>query len=496
MADSQVLNRLDFPAYCIKLLDNGLVALTGGGGMAKTGVGNSIVLGFINYSPNHQAEFKQIHKFDSEDAIMKFVSFTCEHLHTNHSKTKSNLNDLYIAAAVNQSIEIYKVEPCLNKQNSNSDPEMSSNLIQRKKSTSQAISSSKKSLIEAGASIKLVNTIKLSDSSDVSKDDSIATVQVYKSKQNKQIYLCAGTSKGHIHVWSLQFENNNNIVKNSKITFEKLHEFKQAHTNEIDDLQISSDGVMLSIGKDSKCFVWSLEKLSLLTELNYLPGLGNDTNLRIKHARFSSNSDFLYTTYIPRIRGGLKNMSSYIQRWSRTTSDKHAKFGYKLDKTVRIRSTILTCVQVSKDGLFVSAGDCDGKIYLYDFEFNKLIDFKKQHSSVITDLVFYYDQELNINNLNKSFDLNKFILTISIDRTLQLYKFLNVDLTNRFLFDLTYKLGYRSRDNCSKSSASSSLNSFLLNTKLINLFTMNLVKFIFILFVLFLLFCYFFTYIE
>lgn len=398
MVDSQVLKRLDFPAYCIKLLDNGLVALTGGGGTSKTGVGNSIELGFITYSKNYEAEFKQIHKFESEDAIMKFVSFACErpvnHSSSSHNnkdkKQKCNFkpNDLYIAAAVNQTIEIYKIQPNVSKTPAPTDiiKQENNNLMKRKKSSTsqhQNGHSAPTSNLEASASIKLVNLIKLNeDSTDANSnnsDESITTLQVFKSKSSKeQILLCAGTCKGNIVIWSLLFETNNNVTHN-KINFEKVHEFKQAHTNEIDDLQVNSEGLLLSIGKDSKCFVWSLSKMRKLSEIDYISGLSNDKNLRIKHARFSQDSDFLYTTYIPRIRGGTKNMSSFIQRWSRVKSDtsKDSAFSYKVDKTVRIKNTILTCIQASKDGYFVSAGDCDGKIYLYDFEFNKLINFKK-----------------------------------------------------------------------------------------------------------------------
>lgn len=87
MAESQVLKRLDFPAYCVQVLDNGLVAIAGGGGTSKTGVGNSIELGHVNYTtvelasqsgPNSHAQFQSIHTFEPQDAVMKFISFTVD----------------------------------------------------------------------------------------------------------------------------------------------------------------------------------------------------------------------------------------------------------------------------------------------------------------------------------------------------------------------------------------------------------------------------------
>lgn len=90
MTESQVLKRLDFPAYCIRVLDNGLVAIAGGGGTSKTGVGNSIELGLVDYSSfqNHcHAQFQSIHTFEPQDAIMKFISFSVD-------KTGSKARDL------------------------------------------------------------------------------------------------------------------------------------------------------------------------------------------------------------------------------------------------------------------------------------------------------------------------------------------------------------------------------------------------------------------
>jgi hypothetical protein len=144
---SQVLKKLDFPAYCIKLLDNGLIAIAGGGGTSKTGVGNSIELGLIDYQYSESeskasvdaslsgggiARFKSIHTFVPNDAIMKFVGFTSERTNkpaenrnsSSHSKLKreksestssNKISDLFLAAPVNNTIEIYKLVPTANK---------------------------------------------------------------------------------------------------------------------------------------------------------------------------------------------------------------------------------------------------------------------------------------------------------------------------------------------------------------------------------------------
>lgn len=166
MTESQVLKRLEFPAYCVRVLDNGLIAISGGGGTAKTGVGNCIELGIIDYSnefndeiTNNKPQFNSIHKFEPNDAIMKFISFSYDRsltLNKPNRKTKNGLtdkpkqqklnlkndydstkNDLFIAAANNNSIEIYKIQPTIDKLNKTSN-----NLRQRNNSIRRSNSNS------------------------------------------------------------------------------------------------------------------------------------------------------------------------------------------------------------------------------------------------------------------------------------------------------------------------------------------------------------------
>lgn len=276
--ESQVLKRLDYPAYCIKLLDNGLVAIAGGGGTSKTGVRNSLEIGHINYfhsSPSSafRAEYNQIAEIGTEDAIMKFVSFTTTTTST-PSTTSNNNVDHYIAAALNSTIEIYKIQPRVvtttpqSEENSNHHQnDISGGGIKRR---NRSTSSSKqqngleggkednKQKWEASVELKLVNSVRLRP--DEASNESITGIQVYKKKkkasvtmtkdkkkkkdeeenddEDEVIMMCVGTSTGSIVVWSLEFERNNNLT--NKINLVKLHECKQAHGNmaEIDELQV------------------------------------------------------------------------------------------------------------------------------------------------------------------------------------------------------------------------------------------------------------------
>lgn len=258
MLDSQVLKRLDFPAYCIKLLENGLVAIAGGGGTAKTGVTNWIEIGHVSYtttsSPSvdpqnsFNTEFRLIAKLETVDAIMKFVCFSSPPSLT----PLSTQSDLFLAAAVNDHIEIYRIQPKVSTlPPSNINNEADTNVRQRKTSTTSKQNGSAHkekvaaSQLEASAELKLVSRMSLESAmamekrEDMKPDESIVSLQVFKSDET--VMLCAGTSAGSIVVWNLEFEANNNLT-NNKLNVVPVKVFTKAHgTAEIDDLQVNID---------------------------------------------------------------------------------------------------------------------------------------------------------------------------------------------------------------------------------------------------------------
>lgn len=269
MSDSLVLKRLDFPAYCVKLLDNGLVAIAGGGGTSKTGVTNWIEIGHVTYTNtsdfsnnnskhqnNFNTEFRLVAKLETVDAIMKFVCFSSPHLSPSQS-------DLFIAAALNDHIEIYRIQPCVQTSNVSSHHESSGGNQVRQRNTSSSSSkvtqngsahkeksASETSRLEASAELELVTRLSLhqNENDKSTPDESIVSLQVYKSKSGEEtVKLCAGTSAGSIVVWNLEFEANNNLTS-KKINVKHAHTFKKAHgTSEIDDLQVGflNDPIMI-----------------------------------------------------------------------------------------------------------------------------------------------------------------------------------------------------------------------------------------------------------
>lgn len=347
MFDSQIIKTLTYPAYCIKTLDNGLVILSGGGGTSKTGVGNSIEIGRIDYDTSTQTSFSVIYNFTPNDAIMKFVCFL-------------NENDIYLVAAVGCSIETYKMNKTVDK-------------------TDQKLA--------VGTSLTLVNQIKIPNQLEVT---SLAS---YEFKSTK--FVCAGTTNGSLLIID---------IFNEKI----LKQIDKQHSKEIDDIQVDSNNNLLSISKDNRAFIWSLEDFSKKIELKAKNI--DDKVFRIRHGRFSNNSK-LFTTHIPIVRSN-KNLKCFIIKWN--------SVNFTQEKSFCVPNTIITAFQININGSRLVFGDYEGRIVLIDDNFNTLARFTKKHASVVTDLAFCHDSLA-------PYDNNKLILSLSIDRTIQCYKYLSVN---------------------------------------------------------------------
>lgn len=606
--EGQVLRRFDFPAYCIKVLDNSLVAISGGGGTSKVGVPNSIELGIIDYDattttattggkkPSSAADFAKLfesnttphfdslHSFETGDAIMKFISFTTERNYGQGNEKKRDTSsssshlrtDTYLVAPVDNNLEFYKLKPSIirgatssmiepKKQRKDSKRD---ELRSRKSSVSGKVSidnnnnAGRKSnggsvssddTIKAISELELVfkldnsnskieinnnsggdvfvaaNAVEKQRTASTSQTETISAMAACKvsrlaknganKKPNDMVLLCTGSSSGSITVWQLSIDPDNP----QRVEHEKLHVYPKAHGKEVDDLQVNQSAWLnldqagtvcphlLSFSTDQKCSVWSLNKFKKLTDLDYLSTLPSQ-NLRMRHARYDLSGKLMYTTYIPKSRGSSKDLNSFIQQWSiRVVKVKQKKVGtnncisengwfqfdldeahvcqYRVMRTCRVRNTILTAMRCSNDGMQCCIGDYEGNVTLYDYDFSVLRKFKRQHSSVVTDLAFYHD------SLDVA-DSNKLILTLGIDRTLQAYKYIdNNRLSKKFStllanFSDQHKYLHTIQESMKLIQNDSSI------VDKINCLSTSVVKiFCFIMFLI-LSFCYFFTYFE
>ncbi len=84
-SSSYFLEEMAYPPYCIQPLKSwGMVAVGGGGGTAKTGVGNAVDLKWIyldqsSDSRNNKCSIQNVNSFSQHDSVMRMVSLCKQH---------------------------------------------------------------------------------------------------------------------------------------------------------------------------------------------------------------------------------------------------------------------------------------------------------------------------------------------------------------------------------------------------------------------------------
>jgi hypothetical protein len=85
LTSSHFLQEMSYPPYCIQPLKSwGMIAVGGGGGTAKTGVGNAVDLKWIylNQSSdptNNKCSIQNVNSFTQHDSVMRMVSLRKQH---------------------------------------------------------------------------------------------------------------------------------------------------------------------------------------------------------------------------------------------------------------------------------------------------------------------------------------------------------------------------------------------------------------------------------
>lgn len=336
---------------------------------------------------------------------MKFVSFKHEKKISKKCTDASQepiVSDIYLVAAVGAKIEVYKLVPTIEK------------IIDKTTSKCELKASTSLQLfkrLELPPNLDTVNDTKTDAKAKNRFPNEINTLAVSKHDSN-EVYLCVGTSSGAILIWNLM-----------EASTEPKHVVKNAHKKDVQEIQVNialeSQDHFVSIGTDSKAYVWSVFNCEKLHEL-LAPKMAK-LGLRMRHARFTkSSTPALYTSFTP-ISPNPRKLLSYVFKWN--------AIDYHLERQAAVPNTMITALQTSKDGRVVCYGDNDGQIVLLDENLAQVARFRKQHLNVVTDLAFYHDS-------NESYDSNKLILSLSIDRTLQCYKYLNVRSYDSFKYFL------------------------------------------------------------
>uniref|UniRef100_A0A670I052 Prolactin regulatory element binding n=1 Tax=Podarcis muralis TaxID=64176 RepID=A0A670I052_PODMU len=173
----------------------------------------------------------------------------------------------------------------------------------------------------------------------------------------------------------------------SSPSMKKSLEF-QAHNGEIEDIALSPDNKVVTVGRDFQCCVWQRDQM--VTGLHWnenLPGIPEKA-YRYQACRFGAVEDQaqalrLYTVQIPYKRER-RPPPCYITKW-----DGHSFLPLL---TRPCGNEVVSCLSVSDTGTFLGLGTVTGSVAIFvAFSLQRLYYVREAHGIVVTALAFLPD---------------------------------------------------------------------------------------------------------
>ncbi|XP_053106861.1 prolactin regulatory element-binding protein [Hemicordylus capensis] len=183
--------------------------------------------------------------------------------------------------------------------------------------------------------------------------------------------LATGGVDGFLRVWEFP-------------SMKKALEF-QAHDGEIEDIALSPDNKVVTVGRDFRCCVWLRDQM--VTGLHWnenLPGIP-DKAYRYQACRFGTVEDQakalrLYTAQIPYKRER-RPPPCYVTKW-----DGHSFLPLL---TRPCGHEVISCLSVSDTGTFLGLGTVTGSVaILVAFSLQRLYYVREAHGIVVTAVAF------------------------------------------------------------------------------------------------------------
>ncbi|CAF1431981.1 unnamed protein product [Adineta ricciae] len=459
------LQEVAYPPYCIQPLKSwGMVAVGGGGGTAKTGVGNAVDLKWIylNQSSdptNNRCSVQNVNSFTQHDSVMRMVSLRKQHeyliLALNRQlkviMLKPSERDMDSGLAMNvppppmanaqdtaQTIPTQRTVRRRHNSSSSTAPIDPLNLQHR---PSIALHRNGQATVEAvgnettlvtspttrsvsfsfppatptstGTTSTLLNNIYTVPIPDKQYVNALVVCPVTQSK------LFVGASDGSLTIYEIIWPAASSADR--LIQLNLLTSFT-AHTKEIDDLAVDPFGNwLISVSHDllaqiRQCSPPFDKHCDLdLNQFGVSKTAATVKPLyRIRHVRFSispsssssSASYYLYTSLIP--QSVADKLVSYIIQWA---ENKKHQFVVRQRRVVSLDR--ISALAVSNCGQYVSVGDSGGCVRIYETDRLKMLYEYRAHSIFVTDLAFMLREE------NYLYETS--VLSISADKNLYVH---------------------------------------------------------------------------
>lgn len=309
---STLVARLKFPPYVVTPITERHVLLAGGGGSAKTGVGNRLEV--YSLTPGDRIPQCVAETETGDEAFMNGIFFS-------HDKScyfaGGGMKGICNVLQITQRLESLKDRPdqmttasthLYANGHTNGDP----SLTFRGKSNGHSHQNG----------FSKTNSTSPSNSDEIKNSKIVFDFRTFKSFQcdfhprgeNESFLKCmkfipstsilvTGGADGHIRLWSFP-------------SFKRLADVK-GHTDEVRDMDVSSDGQFLcTVSHDGISQLWRLPEGSRLTQLQFQPPTKSQVKYKFRSCRFhpgQGKSNIFFTILVPVI---LKTTDpSYIIRW-------------------------------------------------------------------------------------------------------------------------------------------------------------------------------------
>ncbi|XP_011685093.1 PREDICTED: prolactin regulatory element-binding protein [Wasmannia auropunctata] len=362
-----LLARVNFPLYTLQMLTSRHILVGGGGGSSKTGVANGFEIFELSHNGAHFVAEEVTRHETGPSVVMNCAA------HNNGKKTwivagqesHCQLYNVNLKVVTSENGELIK-GPAAAASRDGLRHRRNSERVEEAQSPKERIEEIKDDNSNV-KSKKLQLILKPADSVQTAFGNGEPLQRVVRVSLQGTI-MATGSTDGRVRVWKFP-------------QLHKLHDL-DAHGKEIDDLDFSPDGSLLvSIAKDGKAFLWSLNDGTRNKELTWTPPDGT-AKYMYKRCRFRKLAEdktrldlFVLSNAV-----AAKN-PSFLQLWDVHTGAIVKSAPYK---------EALSALAVSDDGKFVAVGTMfSGSVDIFvAFSLRKALHVPGAHSMFVTGLEF------------------------------------------------------------------------------------------------------------